>query len=124
MLPLVELPGGLDGNVHLVGLFQRVPQSSDSTLQERGVRHIKLEVVLVQQLASSLCFGSTLRGKRAVIPSGKLVLVVPGRFTMAEEHQLKAFLATGHGSQGASGTKWLTTKTTDVCNSSDQHYQS
>lgn len=121
-VPLVELPGVLDGNVHLVGLLEGIPQGSDGTLQERGVGDVELEVVLVQKLASSLSLLSALGGKRAIIPTSELILVVPGGLSVSEKHHLETLLCHGKRSKETLRSKWLARKSTNMGNSSDQHY--
>jgi hypothetical protein len=98
--PFVQLPSSLDRNVHLVGLFQREPQSSDGPLQVRSERHIELKAILVQQLAGRLSLQLALLRKRAIIPSGEKVLIVPGRFTVAKQHQLVFGFAGRHCTHG------------------------
>lgn len=69
--------------MHLLRLLEAVPARPDRALQKRRVSVVEFEVVVLEQLARSLCLCSALVAERAVIPSCELVLVVPRRLAVS-----------------------------------------
>jgi hypothetical protein len=73
------------GAVHLV---ECMPQCPDGALEHRGVGHVELEAGLLQQPAGLLRLGHAGVGERHVGPAGEAVFQVPGRFAVADQHEL------------------------------------
>mmetsp|Transcript_25048 Transcript_25048/g.42669 ORF Transcript_25048/g.42669 Transcript_25048/m.42669 type:complete len:218 (-) Transcript_25048:38-691(-) len=91
IMTLVEFPCVVCRKPHEIRLFQHMPQSTNSTLQQRRKGNIGLDTLGSNQLASFNNFFRSPRRQRTIIPTSKLVLQVPSGFTMSYQHQRTLF---------------------------------
>src|SRR5579871_4255757 len=87
-MPLVQPPGVVDWNVHLVHLLECQPKRLNGALQHRRVSNIEHKTILAELLSR---LGSLLQSfftKSHVGPAGEKILLVPHTFAMSHEHEL------------------------------------
>mmetsp|Transcript_97451 Transcript_97451/g.284570 ORF Transcript_97451/g.284570 Transcript_97451/m.284570 type:complete len:448 (-) Transcript_97451:47-1390(-) len=84
---LVQAPGLLDWQVHLVRLLQSVVQRLDGALEDRGVADVKLKALVLDERSCVLGLPDALLGEVDVDPAGEAVVHVPLRLAVAREDE-------------------------------------
>ena len=74
VVSFVQFPLLIDRDPHEPGLFQDVPERTDSTLKKRSVGHVGDQSFLFDELTSLDNFFVALGRQRTVVPSGELFL--------------------------------------------------
>ncbi|KAJ8525203.1 hypothetical protein ON010_g15912 [Phytophthora cinnamomi] len=87
VVALVEAPGLVHGDPHLVALLQHVPQRADGALEVRRVGHVEGVALLLEQLAGGGRLLVALLRELHVVPAREQVLLVPLALAVADQHQ-------------------------------------
>jgi hypothetical protein len=74
---LVQAPGAVHGQPHLVGRLEHDPEGLDGALEQRGVRDIEREPLARDELAGVLGLAHAGLAERHVDPAGEAVFAVP-----------------------------------------------
>jgi len=82
IMPLIQLPSLVDRDPESLSLVHDIEESLDSTPQERGVGNLGLDSFGLDELSSLGNLLLSLGGKRTIVPSGELVLKIPGGLTV------------------------------------------
>jgi hypothetical protein len=64
-----------------------MPEGVDGALEHAGVGHVEVITFGLQQPARGLRLGHAGGGEVHIRPAGEAVFQVPGRFTVADEHE-------------------------------------
>src|SRR5208282_1365231 len=87
VMAFVEAPVVVDRNPHQVHLVEHQPERADGALEDGGERAIKLESCRVQNAAGLSRLALTLGGQIDIGPACEPVLLVPGRFAVANQYE-------------------------------------
>mmetsp|Transcript_16485 Transcript_16485/g.23833 ORF Transcript_16485/g.23833 Transcript_16485/m.23833 type:complete len:212 (-) Transcript_16485:121-756(-) len=83
---LVQMPVLIYWNPHQVHLLQHDLARLDSALEKRGVGHVELEPLLLQQHSGSLGLALSRLRQRLIDPSTESVLLVPLGFPVSDQY--------------------------------------
>ena len=86
VVTLVETPVTLNRNPQAIGGIQCDVGGVDGTTQQGGEDDVRQDVLLLEQLATTLGFGFALLGQRDVHPSGELIGLVPCALSVTEQY--------------------------------------
>ena len=73
--------------LHLIHVFEDVPRGLDGPLEDRGVHHIELELLLLQLGRRTMGLGNAAGCKRHVHPPSETVLNIPLALAVADEDE-------------------------------------
>ncbi len=87
VVTLVQTPVADDGNPVTIRGVEREVRGADGAAQQRGVEHVREEVVFLEQFAGALAFCDALVGQAHVHPAGEQVHRVPFALAVAEQYK-------------------------------------